>query len=309
MEEIKKAENRHKTSISLVEAIPSEVDANSKISIKAKISCAFACSLQGDKIKIINFQGEEITEVELELADGSDNEIVELMVQAPSMPGEHTWKIVYPTQQKEDTLHEESSVELSFKVRPHQISLSVWGIPSPVNKDEKFKIKIGAKCLAGCSLAGLPFVILDDNNIQVADGKLGENVLPQTEGMYWTEQDLRAPADEALHKWVVQSLTSELECPHQSNTENFSFHTAKPPEHTVTIEVTSKEDHTPLKDAYIFLGLHRAVTDEQGKATLSVPGGNLKMYISKNDYVTIEKDLEVVGDATVKIELEFSPVL
>jgi len=309
MEESITEKNRHETSISLLEAFPSEVDANGNITIKAKILCASGCNLQGDKIEIVNLQGEQIAEVELQLSDETVDGTAEFTVRAPSLPGEHTWRIVYPTQQKEDTLHKQSSAEFSFTVRPHRISLSVWGIPSPVSKGEKFQIKIGAKCLAGCSLAGLPLVILDDNNNQVAEGKLGEEVLPQTEGIYWTEQELEAPADEELHKWVAKGLTSELECPHQANTVSFSFHTVRPPEHTVTIEVTNKDDHTPIENAYIMLGLYRAATDEQGRATLSVPGGKQKMYVTKQDYLNIEKDLNITGDDTITIELEFFPGL
>jgi len=309
MEESKRATNRHKTNISLLETVSSEVEANSNLTIKAKVLCVSGCNLQGDKIKIVDLQGEQIAEVELQSAGETVGGVAEFTVQVPKMPGEQTWKIVYFAQQREDTLHEESSVELSFKVRPHRISLSAWEIPSPVNKGEKFRIKIGAKCLAGCSLAGLPIVILDDSKNRVVEGRLGEEVLPQTEGIYWTEQELTAPADEELHKWVVESFLSELEVPHQANTVSFSFRTVKAPEHTVTIEVTNRDDHTPLEAANIMLGLHRAVTDEQGRATLSVPGGRQKLYVAKDDYLSIEKELDITEDTTVKIEMEFFPCL
>lgn len=308
MEEVKEeAVKVHTTSISIIKAIPAEIDAGADILLKARVLCTSSCNLQGGKIRIIDPQGDAVTEVELPMSDGTSNETDEFTVKAPIMPGKYTWTAVFPALQKEDILHQESSTEFSFKVKPHLISLSIWGIPSPVSKGKKFEIEIGAKCSAGCSLAGLPFVIADGNNKQVADGKLGEEVLPQTSGIYWTEQELKAPDDEALHKWVAQCSIAGLEWPHQTNTASFSFRTAMPPEHTVTIEVTNKNDNTPINDAYVMLGLHKASTDRQGIARVEVPGGKQELCVTKSDYLLFRTTVKVTGDAMVKAELVFYP--
>lgn len=308
MEEVKEeAVKVHKTSISIIKAIPAEIDASSDIVLKARVLCTSSCNLQGGKIRIIDPQGDTVTEVELPLSDGTSNETEEFTVKAPIMPGKYTWTAIFPAQQKEGILHQESSAQFSFNVKPHLISLSVWGIPLPVSKGKKFKIKIGTKCSAGCSLAGLSFVIEDGNNKQVADGKLGEEVLPQTNGIYWTEQELKAPDDEALHRWVAKCITAGLEWPHQTNVASFSFRTAMPPEHTVTIEVTNKRDNTPIRDAYVMLGLHKASTDENGIARVEVPGGKQELNVAKINHLSFETTVEITGDTMVKAELVFYP--
>lgn len=308
MQEVKEeAVKVHKTSISIIEAIPAEIDAGADILLKARVLCTSSCNLQGGRIRIIDPQGDVVTEVDLPLSDGTSKETDEFTVKAPIMPRKYTWTAVFPAQQKEGILHQESSAQFSFNVKPHLISLSVWGIPLPVSKGEKFKVEIGAKCSAGCSLASLPFVIEDGNNKQVAAGKLGEEVLPQTNGIYWTEQELNAPADEALHKWVAKCITTELEWSHQTNLISFSFRTAMPPEHTVTIEVTNKNDKTPINNAYVMLGLHKASTDRHGIARVEVPGGKLELCVTKIDYLSFQTTVEITGDATVKVELVFFP--
>lgn len=309
MEEVKEDVKVHKTSISIIEAIPAEIDAGVDIVLKARVLCPSSCSLQGGKIRIIDPQADVVTEVDLPLSDGTSNETDEFTVKAPIMPGKYTWTAVFPAQQKEGILHQESSAQFSFNVKPHLITLSVWGIPLPVSKGEKFKVEIGAKCSAGCSLAGLPFVIEDGNNKQVATGKLGEEVLPQTNGIYWTEQGLNAPADEALHRWVAKCITSELEWAHQTNVASFSFRTAMPPEHTVTIEVTNRKDKIPITDAYVMLGLHKASTDKHGIARVEVPGGKQELYVTKIGYLSFQTTVEITGDATVTTELVYYPEL
>lgn len=310
MEEVKEeAVKAHKTSTSIIEAIPTEVDAGADILLMAKVMCTSGCKLQGGRIRIIDSQGDAVAEVELPLRDGISNELVEFNVKAPIIPGKYTWTVVFLAEQKDGIPHQESSARFTFNVKPHQITLSVWGIPIPVSKGQRFKVEIGAKCSAGCSLAGLPFVIEDGNNKEVAAGKLGEEILPETNGIYWTEQELNAPSDEALHKWVVKCITQALRWLHQAESVSFLFRTAMPPEHKATIEVLNTKDLTPVKDAYVMLGLHKATTDEHGIARIEVPGGKHELSVSKIDYLSFQTSVEITGDATYKAELTYFPEL
>ncbi|KUO62677.1 MAG: hypothetical protein APF84_06930 [Gracilibacter sp. BRH_c7a] len=297
----------HKTSLSIMSEIPNEIDAGANISLKASVICTAGCSLQGGKVRIIDSQGDVVAEAGLSLSDGTSNQTEEFNVQVPIIPGQYTWTVIFKALEKENILHQECSAEFSFQVKPHSISLSVWGIPLPVSKGEKFSISIGAKCSAGCSLAGLPLNIKDCDGKQVGSGKLGENVLPQTNGVYWTEQELDAPADEAIFKWFIECNGLDLECEHEINPIDFAFRTAAPPEHTVTIEVRNIDDLTPVKEAYVMLGLHKATADDNGIAVLKVPGGEHELYVTKKDYLLFQKMVVITGDDKLKAELVFFP--
>ena len=50
---------------------------------------------------------------------------------APQRVGEHAWSIVFPAHEFEGVLHEQSTLSMSVRTRPHATSLAVWAIPSP----------------------------------------------------------------------------------------------------------------------------------------------------------------------------------
>jgi hypothetical protein len=309
MEELnEKAGKAHITALSLDTAVPAVVDAGTDVSLQVKATCDPGCNLRGGLIRIVDSGGDTITNVNLSVSGEGIYKTETFAVRVPALPGEYTWTILFPAQRIAEEEHGESTATFSFTVRPHQISLSVWGIPIPVNKGEKFNISIGAKCSAGCSLAALPMVIMDGGRT-IGQGVLGNEILPQTSGTYWTEQEIEAPSDETVHTWAVRAAISALELPHEAEPVNFVFRTAAPPRYTVTIEVVNKYDKMPLDDAYIMLGLYKTATDKQGIAIVAVPEGPQELYVTKTDYISFQDVIDVTADATIRAELEFFPQL
>jgi hypothetical protein len=307
MEELNKKARIMALSLSM--AVPAVVDAGTDLSLRVRAACDPGCNLQGGLIRIVDSGGDIITNVNLSASGGEGvYETETFIVRVPDLPGEYTWTILFPAQQIAEEEHRESTAAFSFTVRPHQISLSVWGIPIPVNKGEKFKFFIGARCSAACSLAALPVVIMDGDRT-AGQGVLGNEILPQTSGTYWTEQEIEAPAGEAVHTWTVKAVVSALKLPHEAEPVNFLFRTAASPRHTVTIEVVNDRDKTPLDDAYIMLGLYKAATDKQGIATVAVPEGPQELYVTKTDYISFRNIIDVTADTTIRAELEFFPQL
>ncbi|MEL1134304.1 hypothetical protein AAC978_03885 [Desulfitobacterium sp. THU1] len=302
-------DSEHITTIELINPVPKEVDAGRDLLFRIRVKSGCSSDLLGCKIIIFNALSEVVKEAELALFDGANNETHDIWIKAPDQPDEYLWTVLFPAQQKEGMSYKKSSVLISFTVKPHVISLSVWGVPSPVSQGEIFKVKIGAKCSASCSLAGLPIVIEDENHQQVTICKLGEEVLPQTNGTYWSEQEIDAPEDESLHKWVVQGHTQYLELQHQINAETFLFRTAKPPEYKVTIEVLDKYNNTPIEGAYVMLGLYKATVDEYGIASLEVPGGKQELYVTKDNFLSSQVTVEIIEETKIKVDLEYYPVL
>lgn len=298
---------QHQTNVQMVLAPPEEVYAATDVTLKVKVSCPEKCDLQGGQVRISDGEGDVVKDVDLASFDGEANETDEFIVKMPVEPGSYTCTALFLPHESEEVQHEQSSAAFNFTVKAHQIFISVWGMPSPVIKGEKFMVKIGAKCSAGCSVAGLPFTIEDNNNKRVATGKLGEVVLPQTSDSYWSEQELVAPSEEGLCKWIASFITSDLELQHEVNPKQFTFYTANPPEHIVTVEVVDRSRKIPLKNASVFLNLRRASTDEHGMAKIEVTKGKHKLYVSSDHYEPFQTTIEVAGDVTVKAELTFSP--
>jgi len=298
----------HETSTSMVKAAPAELDAGTDIALKVKVSCPSACDLRGRMVKIIA-QDAVVKEIELVTFDGTGNETDEFAVKAPIKPGGYTWTAVFPAQEKEGILHEESSTPFSFIVKPHATSIAVWDVQSPIAFNDQFKIKVGVKCSAGCKLTDKRIEIYDQEGGKVATGTLGDVPWPATSALYWAEVELKAPSVEGYYTWEVKFPKPDLELPHEEASCTFAFGTARQPEHVVTVEVIDKNTKTPIKNAHVLLHPHsgypyRGYTDEGGVAKLEVPKGEYELYASKgNDYETFQTTVEVASDVTIKAEL------
>jgi hypothetical protein len=283
-------------------------------------------------------------------AEGGGYETEQFFVKAPQTPGDYTWTAVFsgfpeeapgaqdkgageaaapdketgaasvgaaaPAEKAgtepagESTEHAESSVEFSFTVRAHLISVSIWNVPIPAARGEKFTIGIGASCSAGCSLAGQAIVIEDpETGKQIAKGTLGEELLAQTKATYWTEQELTAPSEDNVYRWTVSCKLPEDQLPHELDAGRLVFRAAAPPRFTVTVKVSDDRDFLPLDAADIQLGFHKAATGKDGTAVLKAPEGEQELVIVKMNYATYETTVNISGDTTLSAALEFAPQL
>ena len=298
----------HETSTSMAKAALAELDAGTDIALKVRLSCSSGCDLGGKIVKIIPQDG-VVNETELVTFDGTGNETDEFAVKAPIEPGEYTWTAVFPAQEKEGILHEQSSTPLSFIVKPHSTSIAVWDVPSPVAFGDKFRIKVGVKCSAECELKDKQVEVFDHDGRKVASGALGGAPWSDTRALYWREVGLEAPGEEGHYVWRVESPKRGVDLSHEESSCSFSFTTGRPPEHPVTVEVIEQDTKAPLRRADVLLrpesGFpYRGLTDESGVAKVEVPQGEYTLLVSKGkDYTTFRTTLEVSGDVTVKAEL------
>jgi hypothetical protein len=252
-----------------------------------------------------------LKQIELTTFDEAVNGTDEFTLQAPAEPGEYAWTAVYAAQEKEDTLHETSSTSFSFVVKPHTISLSSWDAPFPAVLGSRFTLKVGARCAAGCRLAGERVEVYDQQGARVAAGTLGDELWQGTDALYWAELELRAPDEEGLHKWELKCPKPGLEPTHEESAHTFAFRTARPPEHVATIEIISQDIKTPIEKAAVSLysraASYRGFSDNTGVARVSVPKGEYNLAVVAHDYKEWESTVEVASDVSVKVELSFWP--
>gem|GEM_PF-5372563 len=83
----------------------------------------------------------------------------------------------------------------------------------------------------------------------------------------------------------------------------------KKAKYTVTFLVVDKETGEPLEGAVVKFGDLTGVTDKEGKVEFSVAGGKYSYKVTKEGYKSIEGEVDVSGDVTVKVEIEKEAIL
>jgi len=145
-------------------------------------------------------------------------------------------------------------------------------------------------------------------------GTLGDAPWSAAGALYWAEVDLEAPATEGSYDWNVKLPKPDLELAHEGSAYPFAFVTASPPDHVVTVEVIDKDSKTPLSKAFVTLHSsggfpYRNRTDDAGVARVSVPKGEYRVYVLKEDCKDSQTTAAIASDVTIKAELLFAPDL
>ncbi len=292
----------HATNISISQIGVAELEAGAELQLRVRLSCEDYCDLRGT---IVNLIAPDASQKELAVTgfNGAENEVDDFVVQVPNELGTYTWTAVFPEQESNSILHQESKASVSFDFKPHGISMAVWDVPSPLVVGTPFTIKVGAKCSADCRLTDKKIEIYDHMGARVTTGTLGDVPWSGTSSLYWTEAKLVAPGTLGYYQWTVQFPQPEQEPRHQAATYTLGFATARPPEHMVTVEVIDDETKTPIADAHVVLHPYWGDTDAHGVTKIGVPKGHHDLYISASGKKAYRSAVEVSGDTTVKAEL------
>jgi hypothetical protein len=187
---------------------------------------------------------------------------------------------------------------------PHETSLAVWDIPSPLPLGARAKVKLGLRCAKGCPLAGHNVEIRDFSQNQVAAIKLGDSPWPGTAGLYWAAADVIAPSSDGTHLWTAQFSALDM---HLASSLTFSLLTVKPAEHRVTVEVVEETTNAVIDETEVRLGAFRTRTNAKGVAFLEVPRGTYELNVWKMGYEFVTRNLEVNSDQSIKIKLPVEP--
>ena len=284
-----------------------EVDAGTDIVLAVKVSCPFGCELGGRIIQVMTADGTLAGESRLAGFADRVNETAEFTVKAPDEVGEYSWTVVFPSQDSEGLVHEAGSLPMTIRTMPHDTSLAVWGVPSPIVIDHPFRIHVGATCSAGCELKGKEIQIFDEHGASIARGMLGDTPWEGTRALYWTAVDLAAPPREGATSRSVRFAPTELRLPHGGASARFGFETVKPPQHAVTVKVVEKDAGTPVEDAQVRLGVYFADSNSDGLARVAMPRGTYSLDVLKTGYEALSQVLEVNGDVTVEVEVTVIP--
>jgi hypothetical protein len=292
-------------SLALKEPGPVEVEAGTVFSF-AVIVTPSGCDLGGAPFNVME-SDEVLITGELPALSGDNHDIVEIMVTAPEQIGHFEWTLVVPAYESSGILYEEGSLAFSITTRPHATSLAVWDNPSPVVIGKQFRVKVGAKCTAACSLTGKEIEIQDETGAIVCSGALGERPWDGTTALYWTSVEMAAPTCEGHFTWQLKFSAAELRLPHSGASCAFSFVTVRPPEHSVSVKVVDKHTEAPIPDAQVRLSVYRTSTDEKGLARFAVPAGEHRLFIWKPGYDVAARTVAVSQTEYVRVEAAALP--
>jgi hypothetical protein len=203
--------------------------------------------------------------------------------------------------------HDAGLVPVAVRTRPHDTSLAVWAIPSPVVTGQRFAIKVGAKSSTGCDLAGKRIAVCDEAGAVLASDVLGDTPWPGTNALYWCELALVAPAEAGMFSWSVTFDAADLALAHHGASSHFSIAIVRPPEHRLTVKVVEQDTATPIGNAHVRLGAYRAATGESGLAELMMPKGSYDLDVWKSGYEAPTTTVAIDADVTVEVAVAAVP--
>ena len=296
----------HSPRIALSSPLPPDVEAGTELSLGVRVTCSFGCDLPGERVRALAPDGSVVT-AELVRHDEGLNEAEILSLRAPMEVGEHTWTILLPANEVDGVVHEEVSLRVGTTVRPHETSVAVWGLPTPVVIGERFSAKIGIRCSAECRLTGKLFEVRNEAGTRVGEGSLGAEPWPGTQALYWAEVLLDAPPSEGSFTWSAGLVAADLGSSHRKASAVVSFCTVGPPEHTVAVEVVRDDTGDPIDKVEVRMGIYRASTDERGIARFELPSGKFDLIAWKSGFAADPATVKVIGDLEVRIEARYVP--
>jgi hypothetical protein len=188
---------------------------------------------------------------------------------------------------------------------PHEASLAVWDLASPVVVGRPTTLKIGIACPSGCSLSGTTIDIRDEKGATIASGRAGSEPWPDTLALYWVELDVAAPETEGTHALRIHAASQDSVHPPLESIVRLV--TSRPPEHRVTFEVIERGRGIPLGGVELRVGAFRAATSDAGLAYVDVPGGTYEVCAWKIGHDLLSTTTHVAGDTTIRLEVVVTP--
>lgn len=291
--------------LELVEPVPPEVPVGADVVLQIRVLGA-AHDLRGGRIEVV--AGEKIVATaELIAFRDNFNETGAFTVTAPLRVEAFSWTVHFPPQEIAGIAYRGSVLPVSSQTRPHQTSLAVWAVPSPVRMTGRFTIMVGAKSCGACTLGGAKIEIRDETGVPVGKGILGDMPWPGSDALYWTEIGLASPSREGRQCWSVAFAAMDLELPHLGSSVEFGFTVVMPPEHRIAVTVTESDVAVPVEETQVALGPYRTATDRSGMAHFDVPTGTYDLAVWKSGFEAASRTVEITADARVQFELTRLP--
>jgi methionine-rich copper-binding protein CopC len=298
------ATGAHATVIAATE--PAEITVGDKFVLAVRVSCPAGCDLSRIPIEVAAPDGATIA-VAAAAGDTRNGSERRVALVAPSRDGEHDWRVSCAAHDSGGHHHDASQSLVPVRIRPHDTSLAVWAIPSPVVTGQAFAIKVGAKSTAGYDLASMRIAVCDEAGTELASGTLGATPWPGTSALYWRELTLTAPAEAGMYSWTVRFDAADMALAHRGASSRFSIAIVRPPEHRLTVKVIEHASAAPIENALVRLGAYRAATGGSGVAEFMLPKGAYDLDVWKSGYEAPTTPVVIDADLAVDVAITAVP--
>ena len=185
----------------------------------------------------------------------------------------------------------------------HTVQLNVWDVPSATVAGERFRVSVGVRCSAGCDLGGRELSLFDQEGSPVGTGKLGRDVWPGTESLYFAEFEAKAPLAAGSHQWEAKISGGDSDRPHATASLPMIVRVVSAPDCEITVKAIDREKQAPIAGARVVMHPYRAVTDENGIAKVRVTRGRYDILVSGSKYLPACTSVEVTTDMITSAEL------
>lgn len=247
--------------------------------------------------------GAELIRAELTAESGClELGIEPVEVLAPVTPGSHVWS----AELEDPTLPDDEgpvTADLTLAVSAHQASVSVWDLPTAIERGRPFQFRVGIKCPHGCPSAGWGFAVHDHEGKPVATGTVGEDSWPGTTGLAHAEVTLTAPDQTGAFDWTVTADGADQPCPHVPRTIGFKVNSVPVPDHVLRVEVVDAVSGAPVEKARVVVHPYRTLTDARGVAELRLPAGEHTLFVAGGQYFAFKSVGALTEDTTIRAEM------
>jgi hypothetical protein len=296
----------HERCTIVVAVDPPEVDAGAELTVTIRASCAHACDLSQQRVSITDADGAELAGAELAQRDTESHE-ARMALRASLDVGEHACRAMLAAHEADGIRHEATATAFSFTAKAHAMNVHVWDVPYAIAAGERFSLKVGVKCSAGCELTGRQLSIFDQEGAQVAGGRLGAAIWPGTNALYFAEMEAQAPLRIEDHQWRIAIPAADTPIPHAAGSSGLTVKVVAAADHEVTVEAFDRDRQAPVAGAHVLMHPYRAFTDANGLAKLKVSKGSYRLFVSGFNYIAFEDSMDVAADVTVRAELAAEP--
>lgn len=278
----------------VVELVPTVLDAGAETTIRVILTGAQAQGLAGRTLDIVDGAG-VVSDRLLLRSDPAGGAVGTCRLRAPDEPGRTVWTAHLP----QDGSDASAAFQLAFEVRAHDLTLTVWDVPLAVERGARFRVQAGLRCSAGCDLSAQAITIGREGGADAVTTRTGHTPKAGTDAVYWTEIELDAPPDDGKAVWECAATAIGLAHPHAEAVAQIAVNVVPPAKHRIRVSVVDAETSAPIARAKVVAHPFRTFTDAEGRAELRLPPGRRRLFVSGPDHIPYQ----VEGDVTEDIEI------
>jgi hypothetical protein len=284
---------------------PETIDAGDEFSVRIEVVTDTSTDISAEKVELFDASGNLAFRgpLSLEKDDPGSYSTAEFRLTAPGTTGPHVWtaRLAPPG--------DDSTAEASFEVTvtAHRIAPVVWGIPPAIGPGEKFRVKIGARCPMDCNSADWIVTVNDDAGQTLAKARTGDTPWKGTEGLRHAEVELTAPDAIGVFKFEAVVSATNADLPHDTGTRRFSIRTAPQADAEIGLHVTDAETGLPAEGLKVAAHGFVSRTDHEGNASLTVPTGEQRIFVSGKGYFPYSETHRVDGQTDIEVAVTPDP--